>query len=711
MRLESPRRALVYAFHDIEGVVDDANLTYLAALVAEAERSVVIVNGELQPTGRARIEALGATVIQRPNDGYDVWAFKTGIESLGEELSGFDELIVANSSVFGPVRALADVLREMDARDVDFWGITRHAALGTRPVKLGRTPRAERTHIQSYFTAFRRSVLASPAFAEYWRDLPPILDYADAVRAHEMVMTGYFEDAGFRWDTLVDTTELEPFSDNPLIGLAAAVLDRGCPVFKRRMLYISTEGLLAHSAGSAAQELWERLRSAPGIDLDALERHVVRTMRAEDAQRALQDFVRIDAGEAGSTAAVAAVVLPGPLAQHQLEHMAGEGVRTVVLARDRDAVPAPPGLPADVIRTGTAPAHLALSRIDAPLLYVLPSIAEPRHEADARVAHEHSSAALGWRADEVGRVAAAFEGSALLGAVLAPPSPARNFYGGIGGAMDEERRATVRSVCRALGADPAALGDTLPGGGLWIRREAAAAWSDAVDALPAELRDRAAKRLRPHDWTAIMVAVLPKLGWRVRRGLSRRLAETLVAISGAAYASINRAADAREGEGLEATLQRIDDGALSATVFFDLGPGFAHVTSRSFALRAGEPVEIRVRVPEDALGVRFDPVEGSGALVEGIAIEPDGLTIDPLNGSRSRGVDLFSSHDPAYVVGGTSAAGREIVIRAAQIVRLQADSSALELLERRFGAAGAVARARHLAMRVRSKAVRTLRRR
>lgn len=711
MRLRSPRRALVFAFHDIEGIVDDANLTYLAALVEQAERSVVVVNGELTAAGRARIEDLGASVIHRQNHGYDIWAFKTGIESLEDELDGFDELIVANSSVFGPVRPLADALREMDDRDVDFWGITRHAALADRTVKLGRSPRAERAHIQSYFTAFRRSVLDSSAFRDYWRDLPPIRDYADAVRAHEMVMTGYFEDAGFHWDTLVDTADLEPFSDNPLIGMAGPLLDRGCPVFKRRMLYIGTDGLLAHSAGSAAQDLWARLRTAPGVDIDALEEHIVRTMRAEDAQRALQDFVRIDDGEVASTAGVAAVVLPGPLAEQQLAHMTGEGVRTVVVARDRDPVPEPPaGRAADVVRTGALPAHASLSAVDAPLLYVLPSIAAPRLEADARVAHEHARAALGWTADELGRVAGAFRDSALLGAVLAPPSPARNFFGGIGGAMDDDRRATMRAVCEALGGDPAALGDTLPGGGLWIRHEAAAAWDAAIAALPAEVRDRASKRLRGHDWTAVMVAVLPRLGWRVRRGLSRQLAESLVAISGAAYASINRAADAREGEGLEATLQRIDQGALTATVFFDVGPGFAHVTSRSFTLRAGEPIELRVQVPDDALGVRLDPLEGAGALVEGIEIEPEDLSIAPLNGSRARGVDLFSSHDPAYLVGG-SAAGREIVIRARQIVRLQADSAALELVERRFGAAGAVARARHLAMRVRSKAVRTLRRR
>ena len=708
MRLHDPRRALVYAFHDIDGVVDDANLTYLAALVEQAERSVVVVNGELEPAGRARIEDLGATVIERANEGYDIWAFKTGIDALGDELGSFDELIVANSSVFGPVRPLADVLREMDDRDVDLWGITRHAAARERSARLGRSLRAERAHIQSYFTAFRSSVLRSAAFRDYWRDLPPIHDYAEAVQAHEMVMTGHFEDAGFAWDTLVDTTDLEPFSDNPLIGMAAALLDRGCPVFKRRMLYISADGLLAHSSGAAGKALWDRLRRTPGIDIEALERHVVRTMRAEDAHLALQDFVAIDEGEPGSTADVAAVVLPGPLAAFQVAQLRGEGVRTAVLARDRDDVPADAS---DVVRTGAVAPHLALSLVDAPLLYVLPSIPEAHLESDARVANEHSRAALGWTADELGRVASAFRASASLGAVVAPPSPARSFYGGIGGDRDPKRSAAMLELCEAMRLDPAAIGETVPGGAIWIRREAALQWEAAIAELPAAVRDVAARRLRAHDWTALMVAALPRLGWRVRRGLSRTLAETLVAVSSAAFAGINRAAGAREGEGLDATLLRIDQGALTATVFFDRGPGFAHATARTFRLRAGEPVEIRVRAPDDALGVRFDPLEGAGAVVQGITVEPEGLTIAPLNGSRSNGVDLFSSHDPAYLVGGGSAAGREIVIRAAQIQRVPVDSAALELVERRFGGAGPLARARHLAMRVGSKAVRTIRRR
>lgn len=708
MRLDSPRRALVFAFHDVDGIVDDAYLAYVRALVALADRSVVVVNGELEDEGRARLEALGTTVLRRPNEGYDIWAFKAGIDALGEHLAEVDELIVANSSVFGPVGSLADALATMDARDVDFWGITRHAALGGAASARGRAPRAERAHIQSYFTAFRSSVLRSEAFRAYWRDLPPIRDYADAVQAHEMVMTGYFEDAGFSWDTLVDTSDLEPFAENPLIAMAPALLDRGCPVFKRRLLYVGAGGLLAHTSGSVTKQLWQRLRDAPGVDLDALERHAARTMRTADLDLALQDFVSIDTGPADDPSAVAVVVLPGPLAAHQAASMLAAGMRTVLLAREGDALPRVDG--AEVVRTGGRAPHLALASVDAELLYVLPSIDAPRHEADARIAFEHTRQALGWERDELGRVARAFRESPLLGMVLAPPSPARNFYGGIGGARPERRLASLEAACAALGVDARALADAVPGAGLWIRRATAAQWAAAVEAMPTVERERAERRLQPHDWLAIMTAVLPRLGWRVRRGISRDLAETLAAVSAAAFASINRAAGAVDGEGLEATLARVDQRAITATVFFDVGPGFAHATSRSFERRAGGPLEVRVRVPEDALGVRFDPLEGAGAIVEGVSIEPADLALVPMNGSRSRGVDLFASHDPAYAVRGR-VAGRDIVIRAERVDRLSVDAAALELVERRFGGAGPLARGRHLAARAGSKAVRMLRRR
>ncbi|WP_425843369.1 rhamnan synthesis F family protein [Agrococcus sp. TSP3-2-1] len=708
MRLDSPRRALVFAFHDVDGIVDDAYLAYVGALVAVAGRSIVVVNGELGDEGRARLEALGTTVLQRSNEGYDIWAFKTGIDALGEHLGEVDELLVANSSVFGPVSSLSDALATMDARDVDFWGMTRHAPIGGASSGRGRAPRAERAHVQSYFTAFRSSVLRSEAFRAYWRDLPPIRDYADAVQAHEMVMTGYFEDAGFSWDTLVDTRDLEPFAENPLIAMAPTLLDRGCPVFKRRLLYVGAGGLLAHTSGSVTKQLWQRLREVPGVDIDALERHAARTMRSADLDLALQDFVSIDTGPADPPSTVAAVVLPGPLAQQQAAGMVAAGVRTVLLARDGDALPSVEG--AEVVRTGSRAPRLALPRVDAELLYVLPSIDAPRHEADARIAFEHTRQALGWDREELGRVARAFRESALLGMVLAPPSPARNFYGGIGGAKPERRLAELEAACAALGVDARALADAVPGAGLWIRRAAAEQWVAAVEAIPAAERERAERRLEPHDWLAIMTAVLPRLGWRVRRGISRDLAETLAAVSGAAYAGINRAAGAVDGEGLEATLARVDQRAITATVFFDVGPGFAHATSRSFERRSGGALEVRVRVPEDALGVRFDPLEGAGALVEGLAIEPAELRIVPLNGTRSRGVDLFASHDPAYVISGP-AAGREIVIRAERVERITVDASALELIERRYGAGGPVARARHLAMRAGSKAVRRLRRR
>ena len=57
--------------------------------------------------------------------GWDVWAYKTGLDSYGwKKLAEFDEVVLFNATIMGPVYPFEEMFTEMAGRNIDFWGIT-----------------------------------------------------------------------------------------------------------------------------------------------------------------------------------------------------------------------------------------------------------------------------------------------------------------------------------------------------------------------------------------------------------------------------------------------------------------------------------------------------------------------------------------------------------------------------------------------------------
>ena len=697
-------RALVWAFHDVDGVLDAANERYLRALLEHVEHAVVVVNGELDDPGRERVAALGATLLVRENRGYDVTAFECGIAELAPVLGEVDELVVANSSVFGPLHPLGPLFARMADLDLDLWGITRHAPAHPR---AGRSsPRAERAHIQSYFTVYRASVLRSEAFAAYWREMPEISGYADAVRLHEMQQTGYFEDHGFRWDVAIDTSDLEQLSANPLIGLAGRLVrERGCPVFKRRMLYLSTHELTSHSDGAATADLWTLVAGMPEIRDELLD-HAIRTMPAERLRRTMQETVWLDADAADDEPLDAAVlVLEGPLAIPALTAWSGElGADRVALVTSDPASGAAAmavSLGAAVLEQGAEPAILAAIRLGAEHVLVLGDDGRPGWAEDARIARDHARASLGEGLPAVRAACAAFRADRTLGAIVPPAALGRRLVGSLARTPSRQARSLLDAASAGRAVTEAA--PPIPGASLWVRRAALERLAEIAS------QQQPAKPLEHPSWVSVLLQGLAPIGLRARTGLTRAAATTHIEIGDAALADVARAVGAGAHDTLGDVLARVGGRPLDATVFFDTGSGYRHAGAAQSSHPNGGPMRVEATVPDGALGMRFDPAEGTGLLVSRIRVEPGSYRIRPMNGSRAGRLDLFATHDPVYDISGPMNAGDIVTITVEHAERIDGSTHALERIERRFGPLGPLGRMRSLGMRAARKAVRVTR--
>ena len=184
-------RLCIFAHYDRHNIVDKYVLNYLQGLRSVARHILFVSTSRV--TG-PDAEALGRfcdSVILRENIGYDFMSWQTGLASINE-IAAYDELIICNDSVYGPLYPLENVFGAMENRSSDFWGITSYGY--------------KRFHLQSYFIVFRKRMIESRPFREFWRSITPEESKARIVEKYEIGLTDAFVKEGFRPDTYVRYT-------------------------------------------------------------------------------------------------------------------------------------------------------------------------------------------------------------------------------------------------------------------------------------------------------------------------------------------------------------------------------------------------------------------------------------------------------------------------------------------------------------------------
>ncbi|WP_457101002.1 rhamnan synthesis F family protein [Microbacterium sp. P5_E9] len=271
------RRLVIYVVFDRRGGVDDFIPVALAGLRGDASRILVVVNGSLSDAGRAKLEPVCDEILVRDNVGFDIWAHKDALDHVGAGLAEFDEVVLTNDTWFGPVRPYGPVFERMGERPVHFWGMTDHAREEPNPFTHKGVLAY---HLQSFWIAVRREMFLSDVWASYWRDLPAMPGYFDAVLKHETVFTETFADAGYTHDVAFGCRDYD--TSNPSLLNAERLLDDGCPVLKRRVFfqwppYMDHKAVVgrwvldkAASYGYPLDVIWRNLaRNVPPRDLNA----------------------------------------------------------------------------------------------------------------------------------------------------------------------------------------------------------------------------------------------------------------------------------------------------------------------------------------------------------------------------------------------------------------------------------------------------------
>lgn len=201
------RRACLFSFYDKDGIVDDYIVYFLKELSKHAERIIFFSNGKLDDEQKAKILPITEEIKIRPNEGFDVMAYKEGLQLLDYDWGHqFDEVLMVNDTCFGPLFPFSELFGEMAKRDCDFWGVTAHQEMTPNPLTgKGVLP----YHLNANFIAVRDKMLHSKEFRDYWEALNPAADYISAILSHEAFFTQKFSNLGFKSSCYIDAKNME----------------------------------------------------------------------------------------------------------------------------------------------------------------------------------------------------------------------------------------------------------------------------------------------------------------------------------------------------------------------------------------------------------------------------------------------------------------------------------------------------------------------
>ena len=259
------KRYAIYAYWDSKGILHDFAFYYLQELHKYCKRVLCIVNGSLQKSDEEKLKLAGIEVYCRKNIGYDFNAYKYGIEILNLTSLDCDELILTNSSVYGPIRPLEEVFKKMRSCSCDFWGITGHAQ-----TKLFRQ------YIQSYFVVFKRSCVRSNAFKTFWSQLPMFKSRDDAIKKGEVKLTDFLSQSGFKWETLVPISLHEKINPEISILYSTLSLRLGSPFIKRKLFTTDRGHFIAYSNATESVECLKYIKQHTKYNINLIYDDLIR---------------------------------------------------------------------------------------------------------------------------------------------------------------------------------------------------------------------------------------------------------------------------------------------------------------------------------------------------------------------------------------------------------------------------------------------------
>ncbi len=172
------KKLCLFSTYDSQGRIDPYVKEYLKQIsICGFDIAVIATSPALALSDVKDISHFCRVVVLRQNIGIDFGSWKAATEIL-PDWTDYDRLLLVNDSVYGPFGGLSLVMAAMEEAEESFLGLTDSFEQGH--------------HLQSYFLYFKKPLLQSKVFRDFWSSIKLYLDKYYIIKKYEVGMSHFF---------------------------------------------------------------------------------------------------------------------------------------------------------------------------------------------------------------------------------------------------------------------------------------------------------------------------------------------------------------------------------------------------------------------------------------------------------------------------------------------------------------------------------------
>lgn len=280
------KRLCIYVTYDKEKIVDEYIHYMLKELKTCVDYLVVVCNETEVVSGKHYLENYANEIFYRENMAFDAGAYKdTLTHYLGwKRVLEFDELVLVNDSFYGPFIPMKTIFEEMNQKNVDFWGLTKH-----KEYRNKYTLAYTQEHIQSFFMVIRKDMLHYDEFLTYWNRMPYYSTFSEVIENFEKQFTKVFFEKGFSYECYADmgvndTDNIENNFNQYVLISNELIRRRSFPFLKRQQITYDNIDRQTQENYSLALEY---IKIETEYDVRLIYKNLIRTMDISDLYKNL----------------------------------------------------------------------------------------------------------------------------------------------------------------------------------------------------------------------------------------------------------------------------------------------------------------------------------------------------------------------------------------------------------------------------------------
>ena len=187
------KRLALFAHFDRDDRVRPHIVHHLQALKALGATVHFISNSHLPESELSKIREWVDDIQLRENTGLDFGMWKEGLARV--QLAEWEEVVLTNSSVIGPIYPLEPIFERMAQAPCDFWAMTESWMC--------------LHHFQSYFLVAKKRVLQSAAFKTFFESVLPYTDKKNIIYSYELGLLAHLTQHGLQGSAAFPIADLK----------------------------------------------------------------------------------------------------------------------------------------------------------------------------------------------------------------------------------------------------------------------------------------------------------------------------------------------------------------------------------------------------------------------------------------------------------------------------------------------------------------------